>query len=221
MVFNADGTPKKIALFFDNEELTTFGGYEFRGGDAIYEDVNHDGTINQLDIVYLGNSNPKAQGGFGLTFRYKKWTLRTNFTYRYDVDVVNSARMAYENMATFNNQSKAVNWRWRKEGDITEIPRAMYGSSNSYNYLGSDRYVEDASYIRLSYVQLSYSFEPEWIKKMGLKSLNLYASADNVCFWTKYTGLDPEVAAGGGGIAYDGSKTPRSRSYTVSLSVGF
>ena len=221
VVFNADGTPKKIALFFDNEELTTFGGYEFRGGDAIYEDVNHDGTINQLDIVYLGNSNPKAQGGFGLTFRYKKWTLRTNFTYRYDVDVVNSARMAYENMATFNNQSKAVNWRWRKEGDITEIPRAMYGSSNSYNYLGSDRYVEDASYIRLSYVQLSYSFEPEWIKKMGLKSLNLYASADNVCFWTKYTGLDPEVAAGGGGIAYDGSKTPRSRSYTVSLSVGF
>ena len=221
VVFNADGTPKKIALFFDNEELTTFNDYEFRGGDAIYEDVNHDGTINQLDIVYLGNSNPKAQGGFGLTFRYKKWTLRTNFTYRYDVDIVNSARMSFENMATFNNQSKAVNWRWRKEGDITEIPRAVYGNGNTYNYLGSDRYVEDGSYIRLSYVQLSYSFEPSWLKKVGLNSLNLYASADNVCFWTKYTGLDPEVACGGGGIASDGSKTPRSRSYTISLSVGF
>ena len=221
VVFNADGTPKKMALFFDNEELTTYNNYEFRGGDAIYEDVNHDGTINQLDIVYLGNSNPKAQGGFGLTFRYKKWTLRTNFTYRYDVDIVNSARMNFENMATFNNQSKAVNWRWRKEGDITEVPRAVYGSGNTYNYLGSDRYVEDGSYIRLSYVQLSYSFEPEWLKKIGLTSLNMYASADNVCFWTKYTGLDPEVPCGGGGIAYDGSKTPRSRSYTLSLSVGF
>ena len=221
VVFNADGTPKKMALFFDNEELTTYNRYEFRGGDAIYEDVNHDGTINQLDIVYLGNSNPKAQGGFGFTFRYKKWTLRTNFTYRYDVDVVNNARMNFENMTTFNNQSKAVNWRWRKEGDITEVPRAVYGSGNTYNYLGSDRYVEDASYIRLSYVQLSYSFEPEWLKKVGLSSLNVYASADNVCFWTKYTGLDPEVACGGGGIAYDNSKTPRSRSYTLSLSVGF
>ncbi len=219
VVYQADGTPKPVVLFFDNETQTN--AYEFRGGDAIYEDVNHDGTINQLDIVYLGNSNPKAQGGFGFTFRYKKWTLRTSFTYRWDVDVVNSSRMGFENMATFENQSRAVNWRWRKEGDITEIPRAVYDSNLAYNYLGSDRYVEDASYIRLSYLQLSYSFEPEWLKKVGLKNLNVYLSADNLCFWTKYTGLDPEVACGSGGVAYDNTKTPRSRSYTLSLSLGF
>jgi hypothetical protein len=221
VVYEADGTPKKMALFFDNETLAPYNNYEFRGGDAIYEDVNHDGTINQLDIVYLGNSNPAAQGGFGLSFRYKKWNLRADFTYRLDVDVVNSARMSFENMSTFDNQSIAVNWRWRKEGDITEIPRAVNGSSNAYNYLGSDRYVEDASYVRLSYIQLSYSFNPELLKKVGIKSLNMYASVDNVFFWTRYTGLDPEIAVGGGGIAYDGSKTPRSRSYTLSLSLGF
>ena len=219
VVYEATGKPKKLVLFYDNEDGTN--RYEFKGGDAIYEDINHDGTINQLDIVYLGNSNPAAQGGFGLTFRYKKWSLRTSFTYRWDVDVVNSSRMAFENMSSFDNQSVAVNWRWRKEGDITEIPRAVNGSSNAYNYLGSDRYVEDASYVRLSYVQLSYSFKPEWLKKIGVKNLNLYASADNVAFWTKYTGLDPEVANGGEGIAYDGSKTPRPRSYTISLSLGF
>ena len=219
VVYEATGKPKKLVLFYDNEDGTN--RYEFKGGDAIYEDINHDGTINQLDIVYLGNSNPAAQGGFGLTFRYKKWSLRTSFTYRWDVDVVNSSRMAFENMSSYNNQSVAVNWRWRKEGDITEIPRAVNGGSNAYNYLGSDRYVEDASYVRLSYVQLSYSFKPEWLKKIGVKNLNLYASADNVAFWTKYTGLDPEVANGGEGIAYDGSKTPRPRSYTISLSLGF
>ena len=221
VVYEADGTPKKMALFFDKETLEPYAKYEFKGGDAIYEDVNHDGTINQLDIVYLGNSNPAAQGGFGFTFRYKKWTLKTSFTYRWDVDVVNQARMAFENMSSYDNQSIAVNWRWRKEGDITEIPRAVNGSGNAYNYLGSDRYVEDASYLRLSYLQLSYSFEPEWLKKFGMKSLNLYASADNLCFWTKYTGLDPEVASGDKGIAWDNTKTPRSRSYTISLSVGF
>ena len=221
VVYEANGKPKKLSLFFDNETLKTYNGYEFRGGDAIYEDVNHDGTINQLDIVYLGNSNPAAQGGFGFTFRYKKWTLRTSFTYRWDVDVVNASRMAFENMSSFENQSVAVNWRWRKEGDITEIPRAVNGSGNAYNYLGSDRYVEDASYLRLSYVQLSYSFEPDWLKKMGLRQMNLYFSADNVCFWTKYTGLEPEVAVGGDGYASDNTKTPRSRSYTLSLSVGF
>ena len=119
-----------------------------------------------------------------------------------------------------NNQSYAVNWRWRKEGDVTEIPRAVHGGA-AYNYLGSDRYVEDASYVRLSYVQLSYSVKPELLKKVGLKSMNIYASADNLCFWTKYTGLEPEVATGGEGIAYDNTKTPRSRSYTLSLSLGF
>ena len=219
VVYEANGQPKKLVLFYNNEEGKPY--YEFKGGDAIYEDINHDGTINQLDIVYLGNSNPAAQGGFGLTFRYKKWSLRTSFTYRWDVDVVNSSRMAFENMSSFDNQSVAVNWRWRKEGDVTEIPRAVNGGSSAYNYLGSDRYVEDASYVRLSYVQLSYSFEPAWLKKIGMKTLNLYASADNVAFWTKYTGLEPEVANGGEGIAYDNTKTPRPRSYTLSLSLGF
>ena len=219
VVYEANGKPKKLVLFYDNVDKTN--KYEFRGGDAIYEDINHDGTINELDIVYLGNSNPAAQGGFGLTFRYKRWSLRTSFTYRWGVDVVNTSRMAFENMSSFDNQSVAVNWRWRKEGDITEIPRAVYDQSSAYNYLGSDRFVEDASYVRLSYLQLSYSLEPAWLKKVGLKSLNIYASADNVYCWTKYTGLNPEVASGDDGVAYDGSKTPRPRSYTLSLSLGF
>ena len=218
VIYEANGMPKKMSLYFDNEDLTSV--YEFKGGDAIYEDINHDGTIDKLDIVYLGNSNPVAQGGFGFNFRYKNWGLRTSFTYRWDVDVVNTARMSYEKMSTFDNQSVAVNWRWRKEGDITEIPRAVYGNS-TYNYLGSDRFVEDASYLRLSYVQLSYSFNSDWLKKFGLRTLTFYASADNVCFWTKYSGLDPEVSSNADGIAFDGSTTPRPRSYTISVSVGF
>ena len=218
VVYNADGTPKQMVFNYDTESGTST--YKFTGGDAIYEDVNHDGNINELDLVYLGNSNPKAQGGFGFTFAYKKFTLKTNFSYRIDVDVINSARMDVENMYGNLNQSKAVNWRWRKEGDITEIPRALYNTG--YNFLGSDRYVEDASYLRLSYVQASYAFDKKWLKeKLGLESLTVYASADNLCFWSSYTGLDPEVAAGAWGRAYDNSKTPRSRSYTLSLSVGF
>ncbi|MBR5335494.1 MAG: SusC/RagA family TonB-linked outer membrane protein [Bacteroidaceae bacterium] len=217
VVFNADGTPKRMVFNYDIETGTA--AYEFNGGDAIYEDINHDGNINELDLVYLGNSNPKAQGGFGFTFQYKRFTLKSNFSYRWDVDVINSARMDVENMHGNYNQSKAVNWRWRKDGDITVIPRALKGTG--YNYLGSDRYVEDASYLRLSYLQASYSFDRKWLEKYGLQSLTLYASADNICAWSKYTGLDPEVSAGAWGRAYDSSKTPRSRSYTISVSVGF
>ena len=68
---------------------------------------------------------------------------------------------------------------------------------------------------------MKYPIEPSWIKKIGLKTLSLYASADNVYFWSRYSGLEPEVANGGEGIAYDNTKTPRPRSYTLSLNLGF
>ena len=193
--------------------------YSLRGGDAMYEDINHDGNINQLDIVYLGNSNPKLQGGFGVTLQYKRLSLKGQFTYRYGVDVINEARMKVENMHSNNNQSIAVNWRWREEGDETMMPRAMYNTG--YNWLGSDRYLEDASYLRMSYLQASYSFDPAKLKKYGMNQLYLSASANNLFILSKYTGLDPEIGANGWGQAFDGSKTPRSRSFTLNLTVGF
>ena len=122
VITGADGKP--LRMTYNSKD----GGetYKFDGGDVIYEDVNHDGTINSLDMVYLGNSNPKFSGGFGFTFRYGNWSLRTNFVYRTGFKVVNFARMGVEKMYDTTNQSTAVNWRWRKNGDVTEIPRALY-----------------------------------------------------------------------------------------------
>ena len=217
-LYGADGKPLRMVYNYKDGAAT----YPFRGGDAIYEDINHDGNINQLDIVYLGNSNPKLQGGFGLTFQYKRLSLKTQFTYRYGVDVLNTARMNVENMYTNNNQSFAVNWRWRKDGDgLLEpcLPRALYNTG--YNWLGSDRYLEDASYLRMSYLQLSYSVDPAVLKKYGLNQLYLSGSANNLFFLSKYTGLDPEIGTDGWGRAFDGAKTPRSRSFTLSLTLGF
>ncbi|MBR7086326.1 MAG: TonB-dependent receptor, partial [Prevotella sp.] len=193
--------------------------YKFQGGDAIYEDINNDGQINALDIVYLGNSNPKISGGFGLSFFYDNWTLKTSFTYRFGHKVVNSARMNLEQMFNANNQSSAVNWRWRKNGDETTIPRAMFESG--YNFLGSDRYVEDASFVRMSYVQLSYRFKKKTLQALGLRNLSVSLSGQNLLVFTKYSGTDPEHSAGAWGIAYDGSQTPRSKSVTMNINVGF
>lgn len=214
-LYGSDRKPLRMVYNYKEGKV----GYPFRGGDAIYEDINKDGNINELDIVYLGNSNPKLQGGFGVKFQYKRLTLNTQFTYRYGVDVINTARMNVENMYTNNNQSIAVNWRWRKEGDVTMMPRALYNTG--YNWLGSDRYLEDASYLRMSYLQLSYSVDPSILKKYGLNQLALSGSANNLFILSKYTGLDPEIGADGWGRAFDNSKTPRSRSFTLSLTVGF
>jgi hypothetical protein len=193
--------------------------YEFRGGDAIYEDVNHDGQINELDIVYLGSSLPKFTGGFGFKLNFGRFTLNNQFNFRYGNKIINAARMNVENMYSNNNQSRAVNWRWRVEGDLTEMPRAL--RQTGYNWLGSDRFVEDGSFIRLNYTQLSYSFDPKVIKKWGLSKLSLYISANNLFCLTKYSGSDPEVGYGSFGISTDNSQTPRSKSFTGGITIQF
>jgi TonB-linked SusC/RagA family outer membrane protein len=217
-VKDAKGDPVQMRFCYKPE---TNSGYYFKGGDAIYEDVNNDGNINQSDLVYLGNSLPRLTGGFGFTLHYDRWALRANFNYRIDYDILNMARLDMEAMVSNNNQSQAVNYRWRKEGDVTSIPRAMFGNSSNYNTLISDRFVEDGSFLRLNYLQLNYSFDPKVLKNWHLKTLNFYASANNLFCLTKYSGVDPEIGYGGYGVTTDSSKTPRSKSYTVGVTIGF
>ena len=193
--------------------------YEFRGGDAIYDDINHDGQINELDIVYLGSSLPKFTGGFGFKLNFGRLTWNNQFNFRYGNKIINQARMRAENMYSNNNQSRAVNWRWRVEGDMTEIPRALY--QYGYNWLGSDRFVENGSFIRLNYSQLSYSLDPKLIKRWGFQQLSFYVSANNLFCLTKYSGADPEVGYGSMGIVYDGAKTPRAKSFTAGITIMF
>lgn len=214
VITGADGKP--LRMTYNSKD----GGetYKFDGGDVIYEDVNHDGTINSLDMVYLGNSNPKFSGGFGFTFRYGNWSLRTNFVYRTGFKVVNFARMGVEKMYDTTNQSTAVNWRWRKNGDVTEIPRALY--NYGYNWLGSDRYVEDASFLRFSYVSLSYDVPKKFLKSVGLNTLRFDFSGQNIFVWSKYSGTDPEHANNGWNFASDSSQTPRSKSFTLRMRIG-
>ena len=217
-VRDAKGDPVQMRFAYKPE---TNSGYYFKGGDAIYEDINHDGNINQSDLVYLGNSLPRLTGGFGFTLHYDRWALRANFNYRIDYDIFNLARLDMEAMVSNNNQSQAVNYRWRKEGDVTSIPRAMFGDNSNYNTLVSDRFVEDGSFLRLNYLQLNYSFDPKVLKNWRMKTLNFYASANNLFCLTKYSGVDPEIGYGGYGVTTDSSKTPRSKSYTVGVTIGF
>ncbi|MBN2698748.1 MAG: SusC/RagA family TonB-linked outer membrane protein [Bacteroidales bacterium] len=193
--------------------------YQFKGGDAIYEDINHDGTIDELDIVYLGNSNPKVNGGFGSTIRYKNFGCTIFFNFRYGNMIVNTARMYAENMYTLNNQSVRVNWRWRKDGDVTDMPRALY--NYGYNWLGSDRYVEDGSFVRLKYLTFNYSVPRSKLNKWNLEQLSFYLTINNLFVLTRYSGVDPEVGYGSLGVSTDNSSTPRSKDCTLGISVSF
>ena len=219
VIYNTKDEPVRMMFNYTNDG--TGRNYKFEGGDAIYEDMNNDGNIDALDIVYLGSSLPKLTGGFGFTFNYGAWRLNTSFVYRVGNKILNMARLDAEAMISNNNQSQAVNYRWRKEGDITPIPRAMYGKDSQYNTLVSDRFVEDGTYLRMSYAQLSYSINKKNLKWIGLNKLSFYLSANNLFVLTKYTGVDPDVSYSGYGAATDWGQTPRARSYTLGITVDF
>ena len=218
-VLMQDGHPRRMLFNYVNNNGSGSSTYTFQGGDAVYEDINNDGQINELDIVYLGNSLPKVNGGFNFTFRYGNWSLKARFMYRFGNKVVNLARQNLEKMFDTYNQCATVNYRWRKDGDETVIPRAMHNAS--YNFQPSDRFVEDGGFVRFQNLQIAYNFPKKMIKSWGLNQLQAYASLNNLYVWTKYSGVDPEISPQGYGVAADASQTPRSKQFTLSLNIGF
>jgi len=222
VILDGNNVPKRMMYDYRVDGTGHDGSFPgFNGGDAIYEDINHDGQINALDITYLGSSLPKLTGGFGFSFTYGDWRLNTQFTYRVGNKIINKARLQAEAMTGNDNQSQAVNYRWRKEGDVTSIPRAMFGSTSNFNTLISDRFVEDGTYLRMSYAQLNYNIKKKYLKPIGLGGISLYASINNPFVLTKYSGVDPDIAFGGEDPAIDWAQTPRSRSYTLGVTVNF
>jgi len=198
--------------------------YVFQAGDAIYDDVNKDGNINEDDLVYLGNGNPTVTGGFGPTVTYKGMLkLQAFFSYKSGFELINRTLMTTTNMYAFENQSTVVLDRWRNPGDVTDVPRALY--RDGYNWLGSDRYVSDGSFLRLKSVTARYDFNKAVLNKLKLSRASLYVTAENLATWTKYKGVDPDVSTRGLNTPFsylsDGSMTPPSKNFVLGLSVNF
>ena len=219
-ILDSNGNPVPMTFAYGTSMV-----YTFRGGDAIYEDINNDGTIDELDIVYLGNSNPKLSGGFGTTVRYKNFSVNAFFNFRYGNKILNQSRRDLESMYNNNNQSIAVNWRWLKDGDETAIPRALYNFG--YNSLPSDRFVEDGSYLRFKYLTFAYNFEKKILNQLRLNQMDIYLTLNDLVTFTKYKGVDPEIMQnmnpedGLVGVSIDKNRTPRAQYFTLGITVGF
>ena len=214
IIYNMAGNP--LYMRYGNAD-----GYRFRGGDAIYQDINYDGLINELDIVKLGDSNPRFIGGFGSKVVWGKFIATLFFHYRLGQDIVNQTKMDNENMYYRNNQSVSVLNRWRRQGDETDIPRALY--NQGYNWLGSDRFVEDASFVRFKSASISYSFR-DFARKIRLKDFKLHFMVYNLYTWTRYTGVDPEVPMFSNDpffIGQDKADTPPPMSFIFSINIKF
>nr|MDA3890551.1 SusC/RagA family TonB-linked outer membrane protein [Salinivirgaceae bacterium] len=195
--------------------------YEYQAGDSKYADRNYDGKIDELDIIYLGDTNPDFMGGFGPRFSYKDITFNMFIFFRIGHEVINQTRMETEKMFNYDNQSTATNWRWRSEGDVTDMPRALYGEG--FNWLGSSRFVEDGSFVRFKSASLTYNFPKPIIEKLKVNNLKAYLTGYNLYTWTGYSGQDPDVGLPSkpSELPVDYSRTPPSIRYTFGISVTF
>ncbi len=195
--------------------------YLYEAGDAQYQDRNYDGKIDELDLIYLGDTNPDFMGGLGPRIQYKNLTVNVFLYYRVGQEIINQTRMDTEKMYNYDNQSKATNWRWRSEGDTTDMPRALY--NEGFNWLGSSRFVEDGSFIRFKSASVSYTLPRNITKTLNLSQARVYLTGYNVYTWTGYTGQDPEVGLPSrpDQLPKDFNRTPPSIRYTLGISITF
>ena len=207
-------------------------------GDFNFVDINSDGVVNEDDKTYIGDPNPDFTFGLGNTFNWGPWSLNIFLNGSYGNDVYNLLRSKLEGMDRGGiNQLKTVLNCARVEtatdangqtykyisNSSTNIPRpnSVAEGRNVANVV-SDRYVEDASYIRIQSIGISYSVPNEAVKKIGLNSMRVSFNVQNVATFTSYSGLNPEVpnvSAINQGV--DTGSYPLSRSYVVGLNFDF
>ena len=171
--------------------LTNDRGRAFQAGDVRFIDQNGDNRIDNEDRVALGSAAPDFFGGFSSQLRYKGFALSAEFIYSKGNRAYNAVRRELESMSTLGNQSLSVENRWMLEGQVTNVPRALFGDPQE-NAAFSDRWIEDASFLRMRDITFSYNFDKTiW----GLfRSGTFYVTGENLLTFTDYLGLDPEFS---------------------------
>ncbi len=234
-----DGKVKQVAL----PEGNTIGKNSTFIGDFRFADINGDGKINNEDCTFIGNPEPKFTYGIGNTFSYKGFDLSVFFSGSYGNDALDFTRSRIEDPRVNSNILKDALDYARVEmidpdGSDTDFRNfhvvggdkhmaALQASDANNNYTRvSDLFVEDASYIRLQNVSLSYTFPRswKWMEAARLSNVRVYANVQNVYTWTKYKGLDPEIGAMYGDAlmtGFDYGRYPSPRIFTFGLSASF
>lgn len=217
------------SLVREGYPLGTLYGYEFGGvdsatGNAYY--VNKDGestfTPEADDRKIIGDANPDFLYSFGNTVTYKGFGLTLFLEGSQGNDMLNATKIESEGMLDPKNQSITVLDRWRNPGDVTDIPRTSWGSTDNSRI--STRFIEDASYLRVKTLTFSYNFSDNMMSKLNMSGLRLYVTGENLYTVTNYTGFDPEVNAFGGnnsvrGIDY--GTYPQTRNIIFGINAKF
>lgn len=230
----ADGTDiiGESTILREGEEFGTFYMRKWLGvnpgdGSPVYEVVDEDGTVsttndyNAATVQITGTSNPDVTGGFYTNFRYKNFTLTSNWSFSYGAELYNSSRNLFDSDGFYLQYNQMVlpdGWsRWEKPGDIVSHPKPRVGGYPGGNQTSS-RYLEDGSYLRLNNVRLSYDFPQTPLNSLGVSNARIYLTGDNLVTFTRFSGVDPTIG-GAGGFTSIGYPIPRR--FALGLNISF
>ncbi len=197
--------------------LNRYAGVNPANGDALWydKDGNITNEYRESDKVMTGKTfDSPWMGGFGTTLSWKGFQLSAQFSWMAKRFVMNNDRFFEESngLYTVYNQSRRLLYdRWKKPGDLTDIPR--YGEVAQLD----DRFLENASFMRLKNLSLAYTLPQSLLKKSKFfTSARLYIQGQNLWTITGFNGLDPEVAAN----VYQ-AQYPATRQFTFGAELSF
>lgn len=185
-------------------------------GDIRYRDLNSDGVINDADRTYLGNPSPDLIFSMNNKFTWRGFDLSIFLQGVKGNEILNANRIWSEGMAVAVNQTTATLDRWQQEGDMTDMPRAVFNDPNK-NTRASDRWIEDGSYLRIKNIVFGYNLPERWIERAGMQQARVYFSGANIYTFTNYDGVDPEVGANG----IDNGLYPVTRTLSLGVNITF
>jgi TonB-linked SusC/RagA family outer membrane protein len=197
--------------------VTGPNGVAMQAGDIRFVDPDNNRIINDNDKTIIGDPNPKLFGGISTSLSWKKFGLLAFFTYSAGNDAFNYVRYKGESMDTYNNQFTTVQNRWTTGNTYADMPRASFGDPTG-NTVFSDRWIEDASYIRLKQLTINYALPVTRF----YKGMTAFVTASNLLTFTKYSGYDPEFMYINNpfGMGIDYGSIPQTRSFIIGLKLG-
>jgi hypothetical protein len=205
------------------DSLINDRGIPYGAGDAIFRDVSGpdgeaDGVIDNFDKIILGTGLPSYIGNLSSTMQYRNFSLGFTLYFVWGNEVFNYVRYQNEKMTDLQNQSIKTSQRWQREGDITEVPRALWNDPIG-NSDFSSRWIEDGSYLRVKDITLSYRIPGQVLL---FKDALFFFSLKNLITLSSYLGYDPEFSYSYSPLeqGIDYGMMPQSRHFMIGLKLG-
>lgn len=191
-------------------------------GDLKFADLNNDDKIDANDNSIIGNDSPKWTMGISNTLTYKNFDLLFDIRVVEGIDVMNAGSHNREDRSGVANGSRTLLNAWTPTEQNTMVGELRY-MKTYYDSYPDSHWLQDGSFIRLQNLTLGYNFPKPLLDKIGLNTLRMYASGQNLFLITKYNGYDPEISTmdGAFGQGIDDFGEPRAKTYTIGLNINF